>query len=253
MQLGQCVEIPRPRQVGRRRSCDLPANGSCRSGRRQVAGDVVSRQPGPAQDQVDVARRAHLQVARLDGRGEARAASGAAPPPSPCTGRSALTVGLPAPVRERADREQLRRARSARSRCQRATASPACAPGQVGEEVRGAADRRGSCSVRLVTMPKLPPPPPRQAQNRSGSGWRRRCAAAPSAVTIVQRRRCCRRSRPSAALARPIPPPRARPAMPTFGQEPAGIVQPAAARLEYMSMSWAPAPTDDACRSDGGG
>lgn len=64
----------------------------------------------------------------------------------------------------------------------------------------------------------------------------------PSAVTIVSERRLSQ-VRPSLREAKPTPPPSARPAMPTVGHEPAGIVTPCCASLAYTSSSRAPAPT----------
>ena len=83
-------------------------------------------------------------------------------------------------------------------------------------------------NVNRVATPKFPPPPPRQAQNRSGFRCGLHCLTTPSAVTIVKLRRLSQ-VRPSLRPANPTPPPRARPAMPTEGHDPAGIVTPRAA------------------------
>ena len=48
---------------------------------------------------------------------------------------------------------------------------------------------------------------------------------------------------PQRRPASPWPPPSARPATPTEGQEPPGTVRPRRASDEYMSISWAPGPS----------
>jgi hypothetical protein len=79
--------------------------------------------------------------------------------------------------------------------------------------------------VNDVTMQKLPPPPPRLAQYRSlwalGEHWRRD----PSAVTTV-REAMLSHVIPYARPKTPIPPPSARPAIPTVGHEPPGSNTP---------------------------
>src|ERR1700722_13681241 len=81
-----------------------------------------------------------------------------------------------------------------------------------------------------VATPKLPPPPPWLAQYRSL--WALvalQVRMLPSAVTIST---CSIASevRPNARASTPMPPPSARPARPTVGQEPPGTALPCAAR-----------------------
>ena len=80
-------------------------------------------------------------------------------------------------------------------------------------------------NVNDVTMPKLPPPPPRLAQYRSLwlLGEHRR--KDPSAVTIASEAMLSQVI-PYARPKMPIPPPSARPAMPTVGHEPPGSSTP---------------------------
>ena len=85
--------------------------------------------------------------------------------------------------------------------------------------------------VKEVAMPKLPPPPPRQAQYSSSLPPALALRTLPSAVTTWIALTLSRVS-PYLRAARPIPPPRARPAIPTVGQEPPGTVSPWRARVE---------------------
>ena len=80
-----------------------------------------------------------------------------------------------------------------------------------------------------VTMPKFPPPPPRRAHSRSGFAARARpSGSTPSAVTI-RAESSWSQVKPYCRLAIPRPPPSVRPAAPTVGQVPVGIVRPWAA------------------------
>src|SRR6185437_9078775 len=114
--------------------------------------------------------------------------------------------------------------------CQPATTRAACDQGQDREKSTGS----GAGIVRNVnevTTPKFPPPPPWQAQNRSllCCGSALAVSTAPFAVTICNDSRLSQVS-PYARAVTPMPPPRARPAMPTVGQDPPGTARPLAAR-----------------------
>src|SRR5487761_50227 len=93
-----------------------------------------------------------------------------------------------------------------------------------------------------VATPKLPPPPPRHAQNRSLSRPASQSRVAPSAVTTWTDSRLSQ-VRPYARETTPIPPPSARPAIPTVEHEPPGTVTPWAASVAYRSMSRVTDPT----------
>ena len=82
--------------------------------------------------------------------------------------------------------------------------------------------------VNDTATPKLPPPPPREAQYRSGWCLASQVNTLPSAVTIWSDSSASQ-VRPYLRATTPMPPPRVSPAMPTVGQEPAGMLTPWAA------------------------
>ena len=120
-----------------------------------------------------------------------------------------------------------RRARAAPSAATPARSPAPAAHGQVAkkyEAVEAGETRRR----KSVTIPKFRPPPPRQAQKRSALCRASQLSSRPSAVTI-RSDSTLSEVVPSLREASPIPPPSARPPIPTVAHEPAGIVAPFAA------------------------
>ena len=111
--------------------------------------------------------------------------------------------------------------------CQAAISSGAAAAGQT----RWKPVSSGAATVAkasAVTTPKRAPPAPRSAQNRSGSRSASQVTERPSGSVTCAARRASEVS-PWRRPRIPSPPPRVRPAMPTSGPQPAGIVTPCGA------------------------
>src|SRR6185312_12909159 len=122
-----------------------------------------------------------------------------------------------------------------------ASAAAACDQGKS-QKPYAAVEAGWVASVSAVTAPKLPPPPPRQAHRRSGFVDGSATRTRPSAVTI-RTARMLSLVAPMARAAKPTPPPRARPEIPTVGHDPVGTARPCAARAVIRSIASTPAPT----------
>src|SRR5512146_2673213 len=108
--------------------------------------------------------------------------------------------------------------------CHAATTVAASLHGQVARYVT-TFDAGRVENLKPVTIPNCPAPPPRHAQKRSGCCVLLARSAWPVAVTITSDTRLSHAS-PHALPEKPCPPPSVRPAIPTVGQEPAGIAAP---------------------------
>src|SRR5204862_4394611 len=97
-------------------------------------------------------------------------------------------------------------------------------------------------NTKRVTIPNWPAPPPRHAQYRSGWFFVFASSSWPLAIAIVTERTLSQ-VRPNFRPEKPCPPPRASPAIPTVGHEPAGIATPCSDSLSSTPTSRAPAPT----------
>ncbi len=111
--------------------------------------------------------------------------------------------------------------------CQAASTAGRCSGSQVkwNEVIVGAGT---DAKTSEVTTPIVPLPPPRSAQNSSGSNSSSQSTIRPSPSTTRAARSASQVS-PCARPSTPSPPPSVRPAMPTAGPQPAGIVTPAGA------------------------